>query len=578
MSGARSSRVRAAPALFSDEQAAAVELARLSWQERNPVAFQVEESSSSNESDSDAGPEDDEERKESDHRPAAFPWRAEQQPVEQRAFAPPRLRRAPPPAADTPLDFFHLFMPHNFLQSMADLTNAYAQQKHAARKENAAPAAATNGSQNTWTDTSVQEIEAMFGCLIYMGIVCMNATRDYWAEMTRQPFVADCFPRNRFMELLRCLRVSDEEPGEDNRLTKLQQLINTLENTLLRYFYPGQHVCVDEAMVAFQGRSRMVQFIAKKASPTGFKVWMLVDSDTNYVVAFDVFTGRKGREKEAGAAGKVVLALLDRLQPHCNHVVAMDGYFSSAQLCEQLLERGFYAVGTTRHNRKHFPKELLDEIEHKQRGESVWRQKKDSPLVVISWKDKKPVNFISTCTDPEKMTTVKRWIDGEEKEVPCPDVVPLYIKRMRGVDVFAQRQSYNKIGRRSRKWFYSLLWYLVDIAIHNAFILYQQKHHKQHYDEKAFRKELMQLLVANFCGRTKSFSAPKRPRDALHQIVRYDVAHACRECSGPAQHGKNNRRSHFSCADCNVALCMPNCYNRHIQKLAAEQAQLIDES
>jgi len=361
--------VRAAPALFSDEQAAAVELARLTWQKRNPAAFQVEESSSSDESEVEEGPEEDEERKESDHRPAAFPWRAEKQPVQQRAFAPPRLRRAPPPAADTPLDFFHLFMPHDFLQSMADLTNAYAEQRHAANKENAASAAAANSAAQTWTETTAQEIEALFGCLIYMGIVCMNATHDYWAEMTRQPFVADCFPRNRFMDLLRCLRVSDEEPGNDDRLAKLQQPINTLENTLLRYFYPGQHVCVDEAMVAFQGRSKMVQFIAKKSSPTGFKVWMLVDSDTNYVVAFDVFTGRKGREKEAGAAGKVVMKLLDHLPPHCNHVVAMDGYFSSVQLCEQLLERGFYTVGTTRHNRKHFPKQLLDEIDKKQRGE-----------------------------------------------------------------------------------------------------------------------------------------------------------------------------------------------------------------
>ena len=273
MSGARSTRVRAAPALFSDEQAAAVELARLSWQERNPAAFQMEESSSSEESDDESGPEEEEERKDSDHRPVAVPWRTERQPVAPRAFAPPRLRRAPPPTADTPLDFFHLFMPHDFIQSMADLTNAFAEQQHAAEKENAAPAAAANSSSETWTETSVQEIEAMLGCLIYMGIVCMNATHDYWAELTRQPFVADCFPRDRFMELLRCLRVSDGEPGDDERLTKLQQLISTLEDTLLFYFYPDQHVCVDEAMVAFQGHrhSQCIHSLPTKASQTALR-------------------------------------------------------------------------------------------------------------------------------------------------------------------------------------------------------------------------------------------------------------------------------------------------------------------
>ncbi len=46
---------------------------------------------------------------------------------------------------------------------------------------------------------------------------------------------------------------------------------------------------------------------------------------------------------------------------------------------------------------------------------------------------------------------------------------------MRDVDVFAQRQSYSEIGRKSRKWYYSLLWFIFDIDIRNAFILCQQK-------------------------------------------------------------------------------------------------------
>jgi hypothetical protein len=52
-------------------------------------------------------------------------------------------------------------------------------------------------------------------------------------------------------------------------------------------------------MVAFKGRSRMRQHIAKKKSPTGFKVWMLVDCATNFVVAFDVYTGAKVLRKQA---------------------------------------------------------------------------------------------------------------------------------------------------------------------------------------------------------------------------------------------------------------------------------------
>ena len=323
-------------------------------------------------------------------------------------------------------------------------------------------------------------------------------------------------------------------------------------------------------MVGFTGRSKMRQHIAKKAMPTGFKVWMLVDCSTNYIVAFDIYTGAKGKEKEADAAGKVVMKLLERVEQHCYHLVATDGFFSSVRLFEQMLQSGFYGVGTTRHNRKHFPKELLAEIEEKRRGEHVWRQKQDSPLVIISWMDKKPVNFISTCTDPQKSESVQRWIKGEKQEVACPEVVPTYMKYMRGVDVWAQRQSYHAIGRRSRKWFYCLLWYLVDMAIHNAYILYQQKHQKQNYDEKAFRKELMQLLTAGFEGRKKNAATLKRLHDCLHVLEKRQQRGDCVQCRPRLQQGRHGRRSFHACADCNVFLCVPDCYNKHVQTLTQQ--------
>jgi hypothetical protein len=487
----------------------------------------------------------------------------------------------PPRHCTTPLDFFHLLLPESFLESMVDMTNDYAARQREINKENeaasAAAAAAAKPHSSAWEATTPAELKALLGCVIYMGIVSMDATRDYWSEPTKQSFVADCFPRNRFQALLSCLRVSDPEEGEeagDDRLSKLRQLIGTLEETMLRYFYPGPKVCTDEAMVGFKGRSIMRQHIAKKKSPTGFKVWMLVDCDTNYVCALDVFTGMKGRKREEGAAGKVVTTLLERLQPHHNHVVAMDGYFSSVQLFEQLLSLGFYAIGTTRHNRRHFPKELLREVEGKRRGEWVWRQKRGSPLVVTSWMDKKPVNLLSTCADAKKSNTVQRRTGSELQDVACPEVLTLYLRYMRGVDVFAQRQSYNKIGRRSRKWFYSLVWFLVDVAIHNAYILYQQRHNRQSYDEKDFRKELMQLLVGGFSARKGAGArrpAPKHARDSLHPLEHADRQGACAQCRRRVGDGGHNARSRWRCADCNVFLCMPDCYNAHVTQLAEHE-------
>jgi len=249
----------------------------------------------------------------------------------------------------------------------------------------------------------------------------------------------------------------------------------------------------------------------------------------------------------------------------------MDGYFSSVQLFEQLLERGFYAVGTTRNNRRHFPKELLAEVDGKRRGEWVWRQKQGSPLVVTSFMDKKPVNLLSTCTNAEASSMVKRRTGSELVDVSGPAVLPLYLSTMRGVDVFAQRQSYNKIGRRSMKWYYSLLWFLLDVAIHNAFILYQQKHNRESYDEKDFRKALMEQLVGDFSARKSQqqhVAGRVHARASQHRLQHSEGRGACHECRHRVGAGENNARSRWRCEDCQVFLCMPDCYNKHVQAQA----------
>lgn len=573
MSEQRPQRVRAAPASFADEQAAAHDLARLRWAERNPLAAAHSSSDSSDDESSDAGPEPDEERKASDVRPPAFPWGAEQQSTDRIAFLPPRVPPAPPTSAHSPLDFFHLFMSEQHLQSMVDMTNNYAEQQHA----DAADAAAAGSEARAWQLTTLTEMKALLGCLLYMGIVRLTNTHDYWAEQTRQSFVADVFQRDRFIALLYRLRFSEEAVDERDRLRKVRPLLSTLERTLLAHFYPGEDVSVDEAMCGFKGRSSMKQYIASKATRWGFKVWMLVDCATNYVAALDVYTGRKDDERRSGAAAEVVLKLVNRLEPLSRHVVSMDNYFSSVTLFEQLLARGMYAVGTARPNRTHFPKELIAEIRGMARGNWVWRQKRASPLVATAWVDKRPVFFLSTCADAKKSASVTRWVNGERQAVACPEVVPLYTRTMRGVDVFAQRQSYTKIGRRSKKWFFSLAWFLVDVAVHNAHILHQRKHNHAHSDEKAFRKELARLLIGDYSARARAVSGRKRAIAALHQLEHRSNPGDCAQCRPRLADGQHGRRSRWACAACNVCLCLPDCYNKHVAAHAAQADIDVDD-
>jgi hypothetical protein len=254
----------------------------------------------------------------------------------------------------------------------------------------------------------------------------------------------------------------------------------------------------------------------------------------------------------------------------------MDNYFSSVHLFRELLQQKQYAMGTTQSKRKHFPKHLLKPCER--RGDFTWRAHRDEPqLTAYVWQDKKSVHFLSSCTDPQTRAEVERREGAALKKVPCPKVVPEYIQYMRGVDLFSQRRSYSKVGRKSRKYFYALIWYLVDVAIHNAYILWQTNHPHENGGQKRFRKQLMKQLVGTYSARGSSARRAKHSRDSLHRLERAGVERDCAICRVKLARGRHGRQTRFRCADCEVFVCVPDCYNKHIQAHVQERADRDDE-
>ena len=124
------------------------------------------------------------------------------------------------------------------------------------------------------------------------------------------------------------------------------------------------------------------------------------------------------------------------------------------------------------------------------------------------------------------------------------------------------------------KWFYSVVWFLVDTAIHNSFILYQRRHTKKNFGEKQFRMELMKQLVGSFSARVAHAHFRKHPRDSLHRLEHGEERGACVQCRKRVGDGGHNQRSHWRCLDCEVFLCAPDCYNKHVQQLTEEAAQV----
>ncbi len=197
-----------------------------------------------------------------------------------------------------------------------------------------------------------------------MGVVHLPSLDDYWSRdpLTHYAPIAMKIPRWRFREISRYLHFVNNQhlaqrgsPTFD-RLGKVRPLIDHLSLQFTALYNPLKNVAVDEAMIKFQGRSALKQYMPMKPIKRGIKVWVLGDSTNGYFSRFEVYTGKKDT-RQVGLGEHVVKTLTSELKGK-NHHVYFDNFFTSVKLLEDLLEDGIYGCGTARKDRKGFPPAL----------------------------------------------------------------------------------------------------------------------------------------------------------------------------------------------------------------------------
>ena len=247
-------------------------------------------------------------------------------------------------------DVFQLFFTDNLCQYIVEQTNLYAQQ-------------VLGPGYDNWEKLDREELRAYFGFQILMGLVSQPKTEDYWRrdEFHFGP-IADRISRKRFSDIHRFLHFSDNtaqaqrgQPGYD-RLGKVRSILERVQDKLINLYNPHCENAVDEAMIPFQGRSTLKQYMPAKPVKRGIKVWCRADSYNGYMCEVQVYAGRAA-ETEGGLGMRVVLDLAQHLEGKKYHIY-VDNFFTSVTLLQTLLERGLYACGTARQNSRGFPSAL----------------------------------------------------------------------------------------------------------------------------------------------------------------------------------------------------------------------------
>ena len=252
--------------------------------------------------------------------------------------------------SSSPIDVFNLFFTPDLMEEIVKQSNAYARTVMGPEK------------YDKWAKITVKEFKAFLGFSILMGINHLPSLSDYWSKDPRLRYapVADHISRDRFRDVSRYLHFVDNDTlvprGEEghDRLGKVRPLITHLSTKFAEVYNPHRDVAVDEAMIKFQGRYSLKQYMPLKPTKRGIKVWVAADSTNGYFSRFEIYTGKKGNSTEHGLGARVVKTLTSELKGKHHHVY-FDNYFTSLGLLEDLEQDQIYACGTARKDRKGFP-------------------------------------------------------------------------------------------------------------------------------------------------------------------------------------------------------------------------------
>ena len=457
------------------------------------------------------------------------------------------------PSSATSMDYFNLLFTDNMFDHIVEQTNLYATQN-------------PPSVHYKWEDITSNELKAFFGLIILMGIKRLPAYEDYFSQcpILSCPELVRGFSRNRFKAILCCLHLNDNttaqprgNPGYD-KLHKVRPLLKSINETIQQEYVPHKENSIDEAMIGFKGRSTLLQYMPLKPTKRGYKVWCRCDAKTGYMCEFDIYTGASLDRGDSSLSSYVVKKLTESIY-NKGYIIYCDNYFSSVELLKDLLSKKTYCIATTRSNRRHFPNSL--------KGLKLQRGESKSEIVqgtveALHWTDKKGVLFLNTFSSPTSMTSVARkQSDGTRIMVDCPIAVKLYNENMGGVDLHDQKRKLYSCSRRSKKWWHRIFYFVLDLAIVNAYILECESRPSKR-PQKHFRVELLSIkFVSRKRKGRPSLAVPVVRLCERHFPEKCDKRRECIVCK------KKGRRvqTYFTCDTCkdrngrSIALCPSPC-------------------
>jgi hypothetical protein len=182
----------------------------------------------------------------------------------------------------------------------------------------------------------------------------------------------------------------------------------------------------------------------------------------------------------------------------------------------------------------------------------------------VAWKDQKTVCVLYNHMSPRAVASLDRWNeDGEKVSIACPQAIHDYFYHARSVDVINQLHYSYLIGRKARRCWPRLAWWLLDMCILNAFKLWAMG--QQHASQLRFREDLMHELLKQLPTEhmPRKRGAGLHPAHALASEHFPEHVSEKRDCVDCSHRPETRTQSRLICHACQVHLCAGQCFSRY---------------
>lgn len=474
----------------------------------------------------------------------------------------------------TPLEYFMSYFTEDFVQTIRNATNQSSLWKHGAS-----------------INAKKEEILNLIALEIITGTIGYPRLDMYWSKATAIPSFRQSMTRNRFHQLRNNLKFATDTNSND-KLHKIRPLLQMFYKKI-HTIPKDEHLCVDEMMVPFKGKTAMRQYMPKKPIKWGIKIFCLCSSK-GIIYDFETYQGKNTIVGDAnlGFCSDIVVHLTRTIPDNKNFKLYFDNYFTTINLINILQQKRIWATGTIRGNRiGKAPLASEKELQKSGRGTFDFQVESTTNIFILRWLDGGIVQLASSIYGESECSNVARYCTQQKKkiEITQPNIVAMYNKNMGGVDKVDFLLSLYRITIRSKKWTLKMFDHFIDMAICNSWLEYRidcdnvKLKKKDQMDLLAFRNDIADGLLA-FSSTTETPFSRKRGRPKITEngdklsspvigkcrtnyevapsvSLRYDGFHHWPEYTPEKQRCKVSKctaYARYMCAKCKVHLCIPN--------------------